>query len=288
MGDGIMGGIKKKLYTVVYALLCCTASLTLDASAQVVINEVMARPADGSEWVELYNRSPDAIHLSGWTLSDLRTTGQFEAGAIIDGGGYVIVAQDADAVGLQYPGLDVPVLSLTRWPRLNNGGDGLILRDAAATLVDSIFYPAQTTAISLERVDLSVAGDQNNWLYSQAPRGATPGTANSVQFNTDVAEVSVVVEPNPFIDQVAITYRVPSPRLHANLWIFDRMGRRVASLLESIESGSQRVVNWDGNNDNGQILKPGIYIIYLEASTPEGELFRAQKSVVLARGINNK
>ncbi len=284
-----MGGIqktKKKLYTVIYALFCCTASLTLDASAQVVINEVMARPADGPEWVELYNRSPDAVHLSGWTLSDLRTTGQFKAGAIIDGGGYVIVAEDVDAVGLQYPGLNVPVLSLTRWPRLNNGGDGLILRDATATLVDSIFYPAQTTAISLERIDLTVAGDQNNWLDSQDPRGATPGTANSVQFNDDIAELSVAVAPNPFVDQVAITYRVPSPRLHANLWVFDRTGRRVASLLKSVESGSQRVVNWDGSNDNGQILKPGIYVIYLEVGTPEGKLFRARKPVVLARGIS--
>ncbi|MXZ12258.1 MAG: hypothetical protein F4Y79_22815 [Gemmatimonadetes bacterium] len=278
--------LKNKMYSVISALFCCTILLTIKVSAQVVINEVMARPTDGTEWVELYNRSPDAVHLSGWTLSDLRTTGQFETGAVIDGGGYVIVAQDANAIGLQYPGLDVPILSLTRWPRLNNGGDGLILRDATATLVDSIFYPAQATDISLERIDLTVVGDQNNWLDSQDPQGATPGTANSVRFNNDVAELSVVVEPNPFVDQVAITYRVPSPRLHANLWVFDRTGRRVASLLKSIESGSQRVVNWDGSNDNGQVLKPGIYVIYLEVSTPEGELFHTRKSVVLAKGIS--
>ncbi|MYF72172.1 MAG: hypothetical protein F4175_02000 [Gemmatimonadetes bacterium] len=282
----IIQNLKNKMYSVISALFCCTILLTIKVSAQVVINEVMARPTDGTEWVELYNRSPDAVHLSGWTLSDLRTTGQFETGAVIDGGGYVIVAQDANAIGLQYPGLDVPILSLTRWPRLNNGGDGLILRDATATLVDSIFYPAQATDISLERIDLTVVGDQNNWLDSQDPQGATPGTANSVRFNNDVAELSVVVEPNPFVDQVAITYRVPSPRLHANLWVFDRTGRRVASLLSSIESGSQRVVNWDGSNDNGQVLKPGIYVIYLEVSTPEGELFHTRKSVVLAKGIS--
>ncbi len=277
--------LKNKMYAVACVLFCCTALLTVEVSAQVVINEVMARPADGSEWVELYNRSPDAAHLSGWTLSDLRTTGQFEASAAIDGGGYAIVAEDADALRLQFPGLDVPILSLTRWPRLNNGGDGLILRDATATLVDSIFYPAQQTDISLERIDLTVAEDPNNWLGSQDPRGATPGAANSVLFN-DIAKISVVVEPNPFVDQVTITYRVPSPRLHANLWVFDRTGRRVASLLESVEGGSQRVVNWDGSTDNGQMLKPGIYVIYLEAGTPEGELFRARKPVVLARGIS--
>ena len=275
-----------KMYSVVLALFCYTALLTVEVSAQVVINEVMARPVNGSEWVELYNRSSDAVHLSGWTLSDLRTTGQFKAGAVIGGGGYVIVAEDADAIGLQFPNLDVPILSLTRWPRLNNGGDGLILRDAMATLVDSIFYPAQEASISLERIDLTVAGDQDNWLDSQDPLGATPGAANSVQFNDDIAEISVAVAPNPFVDQVGITYRVPSARLHANLWVFDRTGRRVASLLESVGSGSQRVVNWDGSNDNGQILKPGIYVIYLEVGTPEGKLFRTRKPVVLARGIS--
>ena len=283
---GRIQNLINKMYSVILALFCCTTLLTMEVSAQVMINEVMARPVDGPEWVELYNRSSDAVHLSGWTLSDLRTTGQFKAGAVIDGGGYVVVAEDGDAIGLQFPDLNVPILSLTRWPRLNNGGDGLILRNATATLVDSIFYPAQEASISLERIDITVAGDPDNWLDSQDPRGATPGAANSVQFNDDIVELSVAVDPNPFVDQVAITYRVPSPRLHANLWVFDRTGRRVASLLKSIESGSQRVVNWDGSNDNGQVLKPGIYVIYLEVSTPEGELFRVRKPVVLAKGIS--
>ena len=48
--------LKNQIYSLVCTLFCCTALLTLDVSAQVVINEVMARPADESEWVELYNR----------------------------------------------------------------------------------------------------------------------------------------------------------------------------------------------------------------------------------------
>ena len=179
------------------------------APGQVVIGEVMAQ---GAEWVELYNRSPDAVHLSGWTLSDVRTTGQFEAGATIEGLGHVLVAEDAGRVALQYPDLDVPILSLTRWPRLNDGGDGLILRDATATLVDSVFYPAQETEASMERIDLAIAGDRDNYLASQAPLGATPGAANSVRFADEVAGVSLWAEPNPFVEQVAIKYEVPSPR----------------------------------------------------------------------------
>ena len=254
------------------------------ARGQVVIAEVMAR---GAEWIELYNRSPDAVSLSEWTISDVRTTGAFGAGARIEGLGHALVAEDAGRVAAQYPNLSAAILSLTRWPRLNDGGDALVLRDATATVVDSASYPAQETAASMERIDLAIAGARDNWLASQSPMGATPGATNSVRFADDVAGVSLLAEPNPFVDRVAIKCEVPSPRSHANLWVFDRAGRRVASLLESVEGGSQRVVQWDGRADNGHRLKPGIYILYLEAGTPDGKLFRVREPVVIARGLDD-
>ena len=37
----------------------------------VVINELVAKdPAGGPDWVELYNRSPEAVRMFGWGLSD--------------------------------------------------------------------------------------------------------------------------------------------------------------------------------------------------------------------------
>ena len=255
------------------------------ARGQVVIAEVMAQ---GAEWIELYNRSPDPVSLSEWTISDVRTTGAFGAGAMIEGLGHVLVAEDAGRVAARYPDLSAPILSLTRWPRLNDGGDALVLRDATASVVDSVFYPAQETEASMERIDLAIAGESDNWLVSQSPIGATPGAANSVRFEDEVAGVSLIAEPNPFVDRVAIKYAVPFPRLHANLWVFDRTGRRVASLLEGVEGGSERVVQWDGRADNGHLLKPGIYILYLEAGTPDGKLFRVREPVVIARGLNDR
>ena len=249
---------------------------------EIAIAEVMAQ---GAEWIELYNRSPDPVSLSEWTISDARTTGAFGAAAVIEGLGHVLVAEDAGRVAAQYPDLSAPILSLTRWPRLNDGGDVLVLRDATAGVVDSVSYPAQETAASLERIDLAIAGDGDNWLVSQA--GATPGAANSVRFDDEIAGVSLLAEPNPFVDRVAIKYEVPAPRSHANLWVFDRTGRRVASLIESVEGGSQRVVQWDGRADNGHRLKPGIYILYLEVGTPDGKLFRIREPVVIARGLDD-
>ena len=257
------------------------------APGKVTISEVMAEPLGGSEWVELYNRSDADVLLDGWTFSDLRTTGAFMADAHIAGQGFVIVAEDVDQFVLHFPDVTVPVLSLSRWPRLNDGGDGLILRDGTQAVVDSVFYPENKIPGSLERVDLAVSGDiEDNWLVSQDELKATPGAPNSVKFAGETVGVTLEADPNPFVDQVSITYQLPARRAHANLWVFDRTGRRVASLLEGVEGGSQRVVRWDGRTDEGQILKPGIYVLYLEVGTPQGELFRVRRPVVFAKGLD--
>lgn len=256
---------------------------------QVVISEVMARPfAGGTEWVELYNRSDSAVDLTHWSLSDLRTEARLAAGHEIGGLAYAIVAEDVISIREQFPDLDAPVFSLARWPRLNDGGDAIILRDVTGAVVDSIFYPGENANASLERVDVAAPGDgAQNWLLSQDSRGATPGAVNSVRFDADVAGITLVAEPNPFSEQVSITYRLPTPRVYVNLWVYDRSGRRIASLLEGVEGGSQRIVTWDGRAHNGQLLKPGIYVLYLEAGTAEGQLFRVRKPVILARGFNH-
>ncbi|MGC9327205.1 MAG: lamin tail domain-containing protein, partial [Candidatus Hinthialibacter sp.] len=36
----------------------------------IVINEFMANPSDGNDWIEIYNTSQNTIHLGGWHLSD--------------------------------------------------------------------------------------------------------------------------------------------------------------------------------------------------------------------------
>jgi hypothetical protein len=77
------------------------------ADAPVVLNEILADPAadlegdangdgtrDGSddEFVEILNRSPDAVDLTGWRLED--ATGvrhEFAAGPVLDPGAYFVV-----------------------------------------------------------------------------------------------------------------------------------------------------------------------------------------------------
>jgi len=76
----------------------------------VVINEIYvntADPYDGSEYIELYNTTPDSIDLTGWVLSGVEYDEecgehhhQFPSGSGIPGYGYFVVVRDvADGDG---------------------------------------------------------------------------------------------------------------------------------------------------------------------------------------------
>ncbi len=63
----------------------------------VVINELMANPSNGSDWIELYNSTDQAIDLSGWFLSDDAndlTRYRIAEGTSIAAGGYLVFTQD--------------------------------------------------------------------------------------------------------------------------------------------------------------------------------------------------
>lgn len=109
------------------------------ADAAVIINEIMYHPvADdlAGEFVELFNRSGDAIDVGGWQLVDA-VAAQLRAGTRLEPGGFLVVA--ADPVGLRaaHPGL---VVATGFEGSLANGGERLALLDACGGLVDVVRY----------------------------------------------------------------------------------------------------------------------------------------------------
>jgi hypothetical protein len=75
--------------------------------SQIVINELMYHPiTDDSddEYVELYNRGPDTVNLSGWELTDgIRFN--FPSNTVIVPDGYLVVAKSAARLLTNYPNL---------------------------------------------------------------------------------------------------------------------------------------------------------------------------------------
>ena len=72
--------------------------------------------------------------------------------------------------------------------------------------------------------------------------------------------------PNPFTTSTNINYDI-ARSTPVRVSVYDRLGNKIKSLLEeSQEPGSHSVV-WDGKNQNGSEVTPGLYVVRIE--TPE-------------------
>ena len=80
--------------------------------------------------------------------------------------------------------------------------------------------------------------DLENWHPSTSETGGTPRKENSVAKHPAEDGVELQVTPNPFKDRKEISYVLPSVTATVNLWVFDRVGRRVKVLLNAESGGS--------------------------------------------------
>src|SRR5262245_21948408 len=93
--------------------------------ADVVINEIMYHPAPAApedrrqEWIELFNRGPQAVDLSGWTFS--RGISFTFSNVAIAAHGYLVVAANVPAFASRYPAVTNVVGNWTG--RLANNGE---------------------------------------------------------------------------------------------------------------------------------------------------------------------
>lgn len=206
----------------------------LSATAAPVINEIMYRPGTtypentDMEFIEIHNPDEEAVDLSGWAITD-GFSYTFPAGTTIAAGGYLVVASNPTAIGVN--GALGPWTSGT----LSNGGETISLSEPDGDnwdTVDTIDYAdegdwatrgfnttdgwswdslADSNGHSLERRNPSLIVDNGqNWGASSAS-GGTPGTANSLLV-TNIAPVITNVSHSPAVptssDPVTITARL--------------------------------------------------------------------------------
>ncbi len=261
---------------------------------QIVINEIMYDPADGSdgEFVELFNPTADRT----FDLSQLTLDGDPVAPEIVvlPPGGFAVVARNAAAFAAAFPG--VPAVQLSSLS-LSNSGDTVVLA-AGDVVIDSLTYDPDwhreelddATGISLERRDAAgPSGAASNWSSSLDPSGATPGRANTatVAGNPQPRDGGVTVT-SPFApddgEAARISYTLDAPAGLVRVRIFDAGGRLVREVEDGRLSGTAGDVVWDGRGSAGERLRAGIYIVLLEAVDVEGGTTEAHRAaVVLAR-----
>ncbi len=158
----------------------------------LVINEIMQNPAavadENGEWFEVYNASAADVDIEGWTISDDGTDSHVIANGsplVVPAGGYLVLGNNTDS--LTNGGAPVAYSYGSSW-FLSNGGDEVVLTDAAANEVDRVVYdggPAfpDPTGASMALIDPALDNnDGANWCQSGTSFGdgdlGSPGAVN--------------------------------------------------------------------------------------------------------------
>ena len=276
----------------------------------IVINEILSDPADGSsDFVEIYNRSQKILDLGDLQLSNFDTqTNAIEGeeliapdGYLIFPGEYILLSEDIQAVKNSYTTTNPSgFLQMADFPSYNiDEGTVVLSRISNQFIVDQYTYSSKshyplindTKGVSLERINFDrTTADNTNWTSASSVSGyGTPGYRNS-QFSeiavSQKGEVTVspeVFSPDNdgFDDNVTLAYEFESPNYTGSFTIYDSNGRLVKYLVRNQLLGIKGSYSWNGVNEENEKARIGIYVIYMEAFDTDGNVVKVKKPCVL-------
>jgi Lamin Tail Domain len=271
----------------------------------IIINEIMFDPEiNNSEFVELYNTTETDVDIGGWELI-INETDYFEISSIfltLKSGGYFVIASDSSIIK-NYIFSDISNLKiLSSSPlSLSNTGESIVVIDHWGNTIDSLFYNskwhnqnvATTKNRSLERISTSIdSNEPTNWSTSVDGIGATPGNVNSVFVKNSNTKEGITFSPNPFSpdndgfeDFTIINYSLPFINPQIRIKIFDDHGRLVRTLVNNEAVSSIGSVIFDGLDKNGNALRIGMYIVFLEAVDSHSSKSVSYKDIIVVARI---
>ena len=257
---------------------------------EIILNELLPAPfAEGSEYIELYNRSQQTLSLTGLALATRKADGSistlYPLSAIttpLEPGGYVLLSKLLSGVEALYLISSPQALHEVKLPVLaNNGATVVLLRLTDLTVIDEVSYSPKwhdsaikdPKGVALERLDPDKpTQDATNWHSAAASAGyGTPGYRNSQQLLPSSTQNGF---ERPYWSDsersYLLRYQLANAGYRCRIWIFDTMGRRIAEIANLSTLATEGTLRWDGIGYEGSRPKPGIYIFYAELFLPNG------------------
>ncbi len=119
---------------------------------------------------------------------------------------------------------------------------------------------------SVQAVDASFVGSAfaAEGSFSVAATGET--STDTAREDAARRETLLPNFPNPFRERTTIGYAL-GEAAPVRLAVYDVLGRRVAVLVDGFETPGQKTVAWDGLDERGERLAPGLYVYRLETGT---------------------
>lgn len=282
----------------------------LPTSAQpddIVINEILFNPRPtGVDFVELVNNSPDFINLKNWLVGNLEEGLPSSKKPIVNEdylfnpGAYLILTENLNVLKGEYPMLaEDKVLVIDKLPLFNDDEGSVMIMDDQQHIIDYFRYTNDMHSVfinddegvSLERIAFSrPSNEDQNWKSASSIAGfATPGYANSNAVgDLSLQMESIRIEPEVFVpivghpDFALIRYRFDKGGYVANVKIFDDQGHLIKRIANNEVLGTEGVLRWDGDRDNGIAARTGYYMVWFEVFDSTGEVRTLRKPIVIA------
>lgn len=270
--------------------LLALVSVGREASAQVVLTEVMSDPAGSEhhdEFVELINTSPtQTVNLSGWKLGDGARLDRLQAvdqALEVDPGQRVLVVDGSyhdasttyDSVRGSARFITIESRAFGRAGWSNSQHQSVFLVDAQGDTVDHMAYePASgQPGHSWER-----RRSDGTWQPSLRS-GGTPGRPNSVdEIAAAPGRIELGISTDPVSRGVEIRCRLPAAPALLSVRLYDAEGNLIVALRDWVPAGLEELVPWDGRDRHGVATPPGMYVVSVRASAA-GQIVQARATV---------
>jgi hypothetical protein len=284
---------------------------TAAAVNDIIINEILFNPtSDGTDYVEIYNRSNKIINLKTLLIANRSSAGAIanmraltSSDRAMFPGEYFVLSEDEAIVKRQFTAKNLSAfINISSMPSYSDDKGNVVLTDNGGLVIDELAYDAKwhfalinnSEGVALERIDPNAATqNKDNWYSAAKDAGYGTPTYQNSQFRLDLqVQGDITTMPEVFSpdndgndDFLTITYRFPETGYVMNITVYDAAGRPVKALQRNAICSQQGNFRWDGLNDKLQQLPLGPYVIFTEIFNLQGKVKRFKNQVVLARRL---
>lgn len=279
-------------------------------TGDVVVSEILFNPPSGGvDYVELYNRSAKIFALSGFFLDNTKDNSgavAMQQERLFLPGEHLAFTADHLYVLEHYAEVEPRRLLEQQVPSLpddegnitlfwSNGSDYLVVDgfDYNEDYHNALLGGSDRDGMPLERLNMDHPTNKPaNWTTAAKPDSGLPGTPtqpNSQKSSPNGNQDELVFLPVNRLspdgdgreDFLEIQYHTPGSGYAATMTVFDSWGIPVRQLIRQSLVGTAGQMRWDGDDDAGALVRPGIYVLFMEMFSPEGDVQKVKKTVAV-------